>query len=1149
MSETPGGGIKFVIDADIPADEKIRQVTAAFIELQRVSGTGTPTAIAETSAALRQVGNAAETEGEKLIRMSRLYSTAGMSVAESAKFQGKSIAEVNAALGNTTTAAQSTAAAMHTVAASGKDVLSAFQAQLNPTTQLGVKLGQLEAAGFTTTQIFAVLNGEIQRSSATALANQQAIHPLVGTYLGMATALQTAADAAMRMNATLAQTSSLGGLAQTEAIRRATLGQAGGLGGIPVNAANIPAINAATAAMMEQNRVIAAGAPVVAQQTGLLASMGITMGHVKNMALGLLVYRVIWGAISGVTGAIKGTIDAAIDFEKAFAEVKRTVGGTVPEMAQLHGEILKLSAVIPVTALELSKIAAYAGQLGIETPNIAKFTETIARMAASSNLSMEEAASGLAKFMQIMGTPQVNVDRLASVVVKLGVSTAATEGEIMKMAFRLAGAGNMVGLTEAQVLALSSTLGSLGMRADLGGSAVSKTFRDMARAVGSDLEKLTGFATVAGMSAQKFANIFKRDAAEALLLFLEGLSKYKGSAPEMIALLDELGMKQSRQIDALSRAGGAVDEFRKQMDMANKEYADNTKLLESSKTAWETTRDEIEKTKNSWYALAVEIGNAVLGMGSYLAQSIRIRDAKATPVFPGGGGYTPSTFSAGEIYGKNLESAMQAEADRMWKSKIGTEIWHPPMALTQVMDAVLPKTKELTEAQKEQAKVLEKINEQYGFWIEHEKELYAMAGLGGYGGVGALGGYKNIPMPPLGGIYEAQQGLQSKLLGTMDTDKEIARSLDTLDKMGKVTQDLLDKIPELKDVAKTVDDVFMKPGTTKTHESDFQRWKDSYESGKRSIEGQVAMAKTLLATGKDLGYVYESFGTIIEKYPEYFSKAQWAAAQMGRMQEVINGGWLNIGNTIENALGDSVAKMSFNIKSIFASIRDSWNQMIGDMVSSFLHGFLRPLMANLGNSMAALFGRTGFGAAMGGGGASSVAAGGASWFANGFPSGAPGVGSSGGASGGGGWAGALGGSLGSILGGAGSGAMLGSQGGPYGAIAGGLGGGLLTAGLMGMMPHMVMAGTPIAGMVGGGMGGMMAGMGAFLTNPFTIGAAVAAIAGTLIYKSLTRGGTPAGAKESGRDYGVSVTSQTIEQFIASIGLSKSGYEGVRKDIS
>ena len=89
-------------------------------------------------------------------------------------------------------------------------------------------------------------------------------------------------------------------------------------------------------------------------------------------------------------------------------------------------------------------------------------------MGTSTTMSSEEAATTLSRFMNVMDTAGGDVDRLGSTIVELGNNYAATETEIMNMALRISGMGSALGMAETDVLALSTTLTSLGVRAEMG---------------------------------------------------------------------------------------------------------------------------------------------------------------------------------------------------------------------------------------------------------------------------------------------------------------------------------------------------------------------------------------------------------------------------------------------------------------------------------------------------------------------------------------------------------------------------------------------------------------------------------------------------------------------------------------------------------
>ena len=169
-----------------------------------------------------------------------------------------------------------------------------------------------------------------------------------------------------------------------------------------------------------------------------------------------------------VAGLATAAIKSSIDFETAFAGVRKTVDGTEEEFQKLRQGILDMSNEIPASAGEIASVAEAAGQLGIEKDNILDFTRTIIDLGESTNMTTEQAANELARFANITGMSQTEFNNFGSSLVALGNNFATTESEIMSMSMRLAGAGNQIGLSEAQVAALAATMSSVGIEAEAG---------------------------------------------------------------------------------------------------------------------------------------------------------------------------------------------------------------------------------------------------------------------------------------------------------------------------------------------------------------------------------------------------------------------------------------------------------------------------------------------------------------------------------------------------------------------------------------------------------------------------------------------------------------------------------------------------------
>lgn len=301
----------------------------------------------------------------------------------------------------------------------------------------------------------------------------------------------------------------------------------------------------------------------------------------------------------------------AISWEDAFADVKKTFPGTEAELSKFNDTLIEMSKQIPVTAEELSAIAAEGGQLGIQAQNLAKFTRTVADLKVATNLG-DEGASQMAKFANIVGMSQDNFDRLGSVIVELGNNTATTEADIMNMAMRLAGAGSTIGMSESQILGVSAALSSVGIEAQAGGSAMSKVMIDIAQQVELGGDKLKDYAKVCGMTSKEFSNVFKDDPTAILGKFIQGLGSAESQGKSTIGILDNLDLTETRVRDTLLRAAGASDIFTDAIDMGARAWDENSALAQEAAAKYDTTAGQLQILKNTLRDVGKSFGDSLL---------------------------------------------------------------------------------------------------------------------------------------------------------------------------------------------------------------------------------------------------------------------------------------------------------------------------------------------------------------------------------------------------------------------------------------------------------------------------------------------------------------------------------------------------------
>lgn len=92
----------------------------------------------------------------------------------------------------------------------------------------------------------------------------------------------------------------------------------------------------------------------------------------------------VLGGVYALKKGFDATAGATIEWESAFAGVTKTVEGSPRQLAEIETGLRGLSKQIPVGTTELAGLSEAAGQLGIETPNILKFTETMAGLGEAS---------------------------------------------------------------------------------------------------------------------------------------------------------------------------------------------------------------------------------------------------------------------------------------------------------------------------------------------------------------------------------------------------------------------------------------------------------------------------------------------------------------------------------------------------------------------------------------------------------------------------------------------------------------------------------------------------------------------------------------------------------------------------------------------
>ena len=257
-----------------------------------------------------------------------------------------------------------------------------------------------------------------------------------------------------------------------------------------------------------------------------------------------------YGLYSTITPAIMMAgmygVQAANDIDAAWRDMRKTVNGTEEEFEHLKQAALEFSSTHVTSADTILEIEAMGGQLGIQVENLEAFAHTVSNLDIATNLDSDTISQDLGKMATVMGLNVDQYDKFGDSLVRLGNNMPAMETDIMNAAMRFMGMGKVVGLSADQVLAWATAAVSTGQKAEAGGSSMIRFMSNMETAVTKGGDSLQKWASVAGMSAEDFAEKFRTDASGAMYSFIEGMGNMQKNGDSVNQMLKELGINNVR---------------------------------------------------------------------------------------------------------------------------------------------------------------------------------------------------------------------------------------------------------------------------------------------------------------------------------------------------------------------------------------------------------------------------------------------------------------------------------------------------------------------------------------------------------------------------------------------------------------------------
>lgn len=313
---------------------------------------------------------------------------------------------------------------------------------------------------------------------------------------------------------------------------------------------------------------------------------------------------------TATAAATVASVKNAISYESSMADVAKVVDGLKDDNGELTAQyyemsdaLLELSTRIPMTAEELTQIAAAAGQSGIARKEIVGFAEDAAKMGVAFDTTADQAGTWMAQWRTAFKMNQKEVTTLADQINYLGNVSGANALQLSGIVTAVGSLGDVGGLSAAQIAAIGDTMASVGVGEDVAATGIAKMITTMT-AGSAATEKQSKVLKKLGIDATDLADRMQTDAQGAIIDFMEALQKLP-KAEQAAALKNYFGQESIKPISALYTN---LDELKKHFDQVADAslYAGSMEDEYASRSA--TTENSIQLAKNALMRLSITYG-------------------------------------------------------------------------------------------------------------------------------------------------------------------------------------------------------------------------------------------------------------------------------------------------------------------------------------------------------------------------------------------------------------------------------------------------------------------------------------------------------------------------------------------------------------
>lgn len=292
-------------------------------------------------------------------------------------------------------------------------------------------------------------------------------------------------------------------------------------------------------------------------------------------------YVAVYMGFNQLLGKMREVISGNIALSDSIADIQKVTKMTTGQVDALADAIDKIDT--RSSQEQLYQLGYQAGMLGLKsTEDILGFIRAADQMNWALKELGEDGAVQLMKVANlthetdIYGVEQA-LTKVGSAINEITASSASSAAPIVDYVSRLGSVGATAGYTSSQLVAIGSTLDSLGVHAEMGSTAMTKFIMSLQTNKMSIAEKL-------GMSYKDLEQIEKtKGSVEVMTTVLHRLKEMADQGGDAMAILEpmfkEFGSEGTRMTQTLMTMINNVDTFDKHLDITNEAFEEGISML------------------------------------------------------------------------------------------------------------------------------------------------------------------------------------------------------------------------------------------------------------------------------------------------------------------------------------------------------------------------------------------------------------------------------------------------------------------------------------------------------------------------------------------------------------------------------------------